>query len=416
MSPRHHVAVGPAVAALIALAAGTVAVVAGPGSPGGAEPMLATTTVIGKLDHPWDIAFRPDGAMLLTERAGRIDLLVDGEVRVLAAPDDVVARGEGGMMGLAVDPDHARNRRIYTCFLSDALGELDVRIVRWQVDETDTALTGRTDILTGLPASSSGRHSGCRLRFGPDGYLWAGTGDSADNTTPQSPTSLGGKVLRITTDGQGAPGNAGAPFRPEVYSYGHRNVQGVAFDAEGRAYSIEHGTDRDDEVNLLVAGGNYGWDPVPPGGGDGYDESRPMTDLTKFPDARAAVWSSGDPTIAPSGGTFLAGARWGEWDGALALAVLKGRHLRMLDLDADGTAVDQEWARLGDHGRLRVAVLGPDGDLYVATDADAGEVLRVHPAGEPMVTVTTSMRHDRRRGQPEASATVRRTRSSSSSP
>lgn len=340
---------------------------------------LAVTTAVGGLDHPWDMAFLPGGGqMVLTERVGRIGVVVNGQRRVLATPTDVVAQGEGGMMGIAVDPAFRTNRRIYTCLMSNRSGGLDVRIARWRVNEALTGLTDRVDILTGIPALSGGTHVGCRIRFGPDGYLWAGTGDATLGPAPQSRTLLAGKVLRITTDGAGAPGNAGGGFRSEVYTYGHRNLQGLAFAPDGRAYSVEHGPDRDDEVNLLVRGGNYGWDPVPPGD-DAYDQSRPMTDLAKFPQARRPVWASGTPTIAPSGATFLTGPRWGGWDGVLAIAVLKGRELRVFGLKGEGTAVAQEWRRVTDVERLRSAVQGPDGLLYLATDANPGAILRVTP-------------------------------------
>ena len=140
------------------------------------------------------------------------------------------------------------------------------------------------------------------------------------------------------------------------------------------AYDIEHGPDRDDEVNFLVRGGNYGWDPVP-----GYNEAVPMTDLAKFPNARRAVWRSGSPTIAPSGGTFLRGSQWGAWNGALAIAVLKGQQLRVLALNAAGTGVVQQWVSVTGHGRLRSAVESPGGNLYIATDAQPGRILRVMP-------------------------------------
>jgi glucose/arabinose dehydrogenase len=335
---------------------------------------LSVATVATNLANPWDIAFTPSGVMVFTERAGRINVLLGGQVRVMASPPDVVAQGEGGMLGIAVDPAYSTNRRIYTCFVSDAGAGLDVRVVRWRINGDATALTDRADILTGIPANPTGRHSGCRIRFGPDGFLWVGTGDAAVGTNPQNPNSLGGKVLRITTSGAGAPGNAGAPFRPEIYTFGHRNVQGIAFAADGKAYSIEHGPDRDDEVNLLVRGGNYGWDPVP-----GYNESVPMTDRTKFPSARVAIWSSGSSTIAPSGATFLAGTQWAGWDKALAMAVLKGRQLRILGLNAAG-ALEQQWTTVTNRGRLRVAVQGPNGSLYVAVDASPGSILRITPS------------------------------------
>jgi glucose/arabinose dehydrogenase len=339
---------------------------------------LSVTTVVGGLDRPWDLAFTPGGNIVFTERVGRINIRFNGQRRVLATPTDVVVAGEGGMLGIAVDPQFAANRRIYTCMVSNRSGAADVRVVRWRINEAVTALTDRTDILTGIPASGAS-HMGCRIRFGPDGYLWIGTGDATQGPAPQSRTSLGGKVLRITTDGAGAPGNAGGGFRAEVYTYGHRNVQGIAFSPGGQAYAVEHGTDRDDEVNRLVRGGNYGWDPVAPGTTGDYDQTRPMTDLTKFPTAQRPVWSSGSPTIAPSGATFLTGERWAGWNGALAMAVLKGQQLRVLALNADGTAIEQQWTRVTDRGRLRVAVQGPDGSIYLATDANPGAILRVDP-------------------------------------
>ena len=344
---------------------------------------LQVTTVLSGLGRPWDIAFSPGGSMFFTERGGKIRIRTTaGEVRTLAQPSDVVVQSEGGMLGIAIDPAFSQNRRIYTCFVSNAGGAIDVRLVRWRVNIATTLLGSRTDIVTGLPVNQTGelgRHSGCRPRFGPDGRIWMGTGDAATGSVPQDPSSLGGKVLRVDTEGAGVAGNATSPFDPRIYSYGHRNVQGIAFSPGGRAYSIEHGTNRDDEVNRLVARANYGWDPRPPGGGAGYDESQPMTNVTKYPNAKRAVWTSGAPTIAPSGGTFLSGSQWAGWDRALAMAVLKGRQVRVLGLDGTGGAVEQQWVRITDRGRLRVAVQGPDGNLYLAVDADPGTILKVTP-------------------------------------
>lgn len=335
----------------------------------------AITTVIGGLSNPWDIAFTPDGTMLFTERSGAIDALAGGVKRTLARPADVAPRGEAGMMGLAVDPGYATNRRIYTCLAT----QNDVRVVRWVVDAGQTALTDRADILTGLPVNASGRHSGCRTRFGPDGFLWVTAGDTANPAVPQDPQILGGKVLRITTDGAGAPGNPGGRLRPEIYTYGHRNPQGVAWrPSDGQAFSIEHGTSRDDEINRLVAGANYGWDPRGSVGGALYDESQPMTNKTKYPDALDAVWSSGSPCVAPSGGTFLTGEAWGRLNGAFAVAELRGSRLQVFT-SLEAGAVRSE-TPITDRGRLRVAVQGPDGALYIATDASpGGSILRVPP-------------------------------------
>jgi glucose/arabinose dehydrogenase len=346
-------------------------------------PPLTTTTVVSGLDHPWDVGFA-SGTMIYTERPGRISAFVSGQKRLLAAPSDVVQASEAGMMGLAIDPAFASNRYIYTCFASTRGGpNNDVRVVRWKVDAGFTTLTDRTDIVTGAPVNTSGqlgRHSGCRPRFDLGGRLWIGTGDAATGTVPQDPRSLGGKILRVNRDGSAAAGNPGGVLDPRIYSYGHRNTQGIAFrSTDGLGISTEHGPDRDDELNRLVTG-NFGWDPVFPGGTPGYNEQVPMTDLRKFPSAVRAIWSSGTPTVAPSGATFLTGSRWKRWNGALAVAMLKGSRLLIVALDTQaritGTAV-----AITNQGRLRSAVQGPDGNLYLTTDNGNGtdKILKVVP-------------------------------------
>jgi SAM-dependent methyltransferase len=222
-------------------------------------------------------------------------------------------------------------------------------------------------------------------RFDPTGALLVSTGDNAVGTNPQDTHSLAGKVLRIdAATGRPAAGNpflprpgAGSPY---VYTYGHRNVQGLAVRPGGsQVYAVEQGTFRDDEVNLLRAGANYGYDPV---GRGRYDESVPMTDPA-IPGAVPAVWSSGPATIATCGGTFLSGRRWGGYDGLLLLGVLKGEGILALRLTADGRLTDQ--FRLpgfeGTHGRIRTVQQGSDGALYVTTDNGgvADQVLRVTP-------------------------------------
>ena len=224
--------------------------------------------------------------------------------------------------------------------------------------------------------SSTGSHSGCRPRFGPDGYLWVGTGDAAIGTNPQDDASLGGKVLRIDRDGNAAVGN---PQGHRWFSKGHRNVQGIAFrDSDALGISAEHGPSVDDEINLLVPG-NFGWDPIP-----GYNESVPMTDTDKFPGAVVAIFSTGFPTLAYSGAEFVAGARWGDWEGALVVATLKAQHLHLYFIDGEGNTTDGgRW--IEDRGRLRSPRVGPDGLLYVTTDGSTGSgaVLRVTPILAP---------------------------------
>jgi len=342
--------------------------------PPAGTPRLTVTPVVDGLTIPWDVGFIPSNAspastgpantMLFTQRIGQINAFIGGTVRTLASPSDVVVASEAGIMGLAIDPDFAANRRIYVCMTSDLpAGADDVRVVRYRVNDAVTALTNRADIVTGLPVNTAGelgRHSGCRPRFGPDGYLWVGTGDA-------------GKVLRVDTNGNAAPGNPGGR---RWYTKGHRNVQGLAFQpGTGRPYAVEHGSYRDDEINLLVNGGNYGWDPVP-----GYDESVPMTDLAKFPGARVAAWSSGDPTIATSGADFLVGDQWRDWEGALAVATLKDADLRFYRISGNGLVANQFALRFDNtYGGLRSVVLGPNGALYLTTSNGGGvdQILRV---------------------------------------
>ena len=247
-------------------------------------------------------------------------------------------------------------------------------------------------------ASATAYHAGCRLRFGPEGYLWIATGDAYRPTLPQNLDSRGGKILRVeASTGARAPGN---PFASQVYSYGHRHPQGLALrPGTNQMWSVEHGTGRDDEINLLATGGNYGWDPVD-GLDDswvpGYNHSAPMTDLAKFPDAKEAKWSSGNHTLATSGGIFLEGEDWGEWDGRLAVAALKTQLLRVFEFTTGGAFVSQVAAPAVDgiYGRLRTPMLGPDGALYVTTSNGRGrdKILRVSASRAPAFLTDTETR------------------------
>jgi aldose sugar dehydrogenase len=321
------------------------------------EPQLSTEVVVDGRAHVWDVAFLPSGDMLFTERRGVLSAVVDGEVQDVASIVDVRAQGEGGLLGLAVDYEFSQNRYIYTCFNSE---EGDVRVVRWSLDEDLGGLDERVDIVTGIPANPSGRHSGCRIGFGLDGMLWVTTGDAAIGSVPQDPNSLGGE------------------FDPRIFSYGHRNPQGLAFLTTPHngipGVSVEHGPDTDDQVNLLVSG-NFGWDPVP-----GYSESVPMTNTEKFPDAVEAVWESGRPPQAPSGATFVYGDNWRDWHGALAIAMLRDQRLRFLFFSENWEVEAEEERFVEEFGRLRAAVWSPDQNLYITTDNGTDDkIIRVTP-------------------------------------
>jgi glucose/arabinose dehydrogenase len=345
------------------------------------------TTVQGGLDIPWDVAFLPNGGMLYTERETRrvVYRATNGKRRVVVdAPSSVWASGETGMMAVLPDRNFAETRTFLTGHGSTASRSPDVRVVRWRLGPGFGPAEIVRNVVTGLPATS-GRHGGCRLRFGSEGALYIGTGDAADEDHAQDLTSGGGKVLRVRPGtGEGWPTNQWSDARNamqrRVFTYGHRNVQGLALRADGRMWSVEHGTYRDDEVNLLRNGGNYGWQA-----GSGYDEGEafPMTNHSLPGRQLNARWSSGNPTIAPSGATWLRGAKWGAWRGALAMAVLGSQELLILKFDADGKHVRtfKPAALDGDHGRLRSAVMGPDNNLYLTTSNDEGadRILRVVP-------------------------------------
>ncbi|HSL07894.1 MAG TPA: PQQ-dependent sugar dehydrogenase [Pseudonocardiaceae bacterium] len=366
-----------------------------PGPPG--APTIRVDVVAEGLEHGWDIGFLPGGSALVTERPARIRLLSSTRpgarvTEVAAALDDVYVTGEGGLMGLVVHPDFAQTRRFTTCQTHQEGGQpVDVRLVTWELSPDGARARRVADpLVAGLPLNPSGRHSGCRPTIGPDGYLYVGTGDSARAAVSQDRTRLGGKVLRIDLDTGGpAPGNpfAGSPNPAErlVFTYGNRNVQGVTVQpGTGRLFGAEHGPDVDDEINLLRAGANYGWDPSRGGTRDRYDESVPMTDLRRFPDAVPAVWSSGGDTEAICGAAFLEGDQWGDMQGLLAVAALRGSKLLLMRVDPDGavTEVGQLPQLDGNYGRLRAVRPGPDGALYVTTsNGDDDKVLRIAPAG-----------------------------------
>lgn len=333
------------------------------------------TTMASGLNRPWDGAFAPDGSFVFTERVGRIGVLRGGSRRTLATPTDVVARGEGGMLGLDVDPNFTSNRRIYTCFVSDK-GGLGARVVRWTVSADWKSLGARKDLLSGIDVNSSGRHSGCRVKVGPDRSLWVTTGDAAKGTNPQDPNSLAGKVLRITTDGGPAGGNAGGKWRREIYAAGFRNPQGLAFrPGDNTPFLVEHGPSRDDEITALRRGGNGGWNPV----GGTYNESVPMS-AAGTPNLMRPVWVSGPSTIAPSGADFTQGGAWGLYNNRLAVAVLKGQQLRLHSFDvSNANRSDDGIVIVGNQGRLRAAISAPDGSLWVLQDADNAKILRVQP-------------------------------------
>lgn len=301
---------------------------------------LDVTEVVGDLDVPWDIAFLPDGDALVTLRdRGEVVRIADGEVSSAGTVPGVVADGEGGLLGLAVSPDFAHDESVYVYATTAG----DNRVLRMTLG--DKGLSDAEPVLTGIP--KAGHHNGGRIAFGPDGQLYVATGDAGDTSAAQDPDSLGGKILRITSNGDPAPGNPD-PGSP-VWSSGHRNVQGLAWDTDGVMWASEFGQDTWDELNRIEPGGNYGWPQVE---GDGGED--------EFVDP-VATWATAD--ASPSG---IAVAP----DGSVVMAALRGKSLWRVPVTGEGqdASVGEPERLLEDrHGRLRDVELAPDGSLWVLT-------------------------------------------------
>jgi glucose/arabinose dehydrogenase len=325
------------------------------------------TTVVEGLRIPWELRFLPDGRLLITEREGRVVMADVGSGAVTEVGRiEVRARGEGGLMGLALDPDFPRTPDIYVSFTHAQEGDTRNRVSRFTLSGLDTAapsLGSETVLLDGIPAGSN--HNGSRVAFGPDGYLWVTTGDSGDGDLAQEMNSLAGKVLRMTREGEPAPDN---PYLDEsypfslIYTLGHRNPQGLAFHPDtGVAYVTEHGPNDNDEVNRLQAGGNYGWPDL-----------RGVAGEQGFVDP-LMTWS---PTIAPAGAVFYTGDLLGALKGNFVFVTLKESDVRTLAPaggsggagGGDFVAVAGEETLFDDEfGRLRPIAQGPDGALYIGT-------------------------------------------------
>ncbi|MGK8524383.1 PQQ-dependent sugar dehydrogenase [Nocardia asteroides] len=316
----------------------TGAATVAPSDPAGQPALDAAEEVAGGLDVPWGLAFLPDGAALVSERdSGRILRVVPGGApeQVYQVPD-VIARGEGGLLGLAVAPDYAETGYVYAYLTAEA----DNRIVRFRLD-------GRPEVLV-AGIAKAGNHNGGRLAFGPDGMLYAGTGDAGRTERSQDPASLNGKILRMTPEGRPAPGNP-APDSP-VYSLGHRNVQGLAWDRSGRLFAAEFGQNRFDEINLIEPGRNYGWPGVEGAGGAGRGYTDPLL-----------TWTTEE--ASPSGIAIT-----GE---TLYAAALRGRRLWTVPL-ADGRTGTPRTELHERYGRLRTVAVAPDGALWLTTSNTDG--------------------------------------------
>lgn len=337
--------------------------------------------VVKGLEHPWGMAFLPDGRMLVTERSGRLRLIENGALVVepiAGLPSNIVAEGQGGLLDVALHPDFQNNSWVYLSYAgSDVRGRVNTEVIRGRLQGEQ--LVDPEVIFQAQPKTTGSAHYGSRLVFAPDGYLYISLGDRYHGMQQaQSVTNHLGALVRLNPDGSVPAANPfvnQAEARPEIYSYGHRNVQGLAVHpASGQIWAHEHGPRGGDEVNMLRAGANYGWPAIT----YGIDYSGAIiSELTEAPGMEQPItyW---DPSIAPSGMTFYTGNRFPHWQGDLFVGSLKFQLLVRLEL-ADDEIMAEERLLEGELGRIRDVQEGPDGFLYILTDAANGGLFRLEP-------------------------------------
>lgn len=323
------------------------------------------------LDTPWGIAFLPNGELLVTERQGNVKRVdQNGNVATVATLSQVREIGEGGLLGITLHPDFSKNNYVYLYYTYSGSGNDTLnRVVRMKFE--NNKLSNEQIIVDKIPGASN--HNGGRIKFGPDKLLYITTGDAQEPSLAQNTSSLAGKILRVTDEGKPAPGN---PFGNPVYSYGYRNVQGLAWDKKGQLWATEHGrsglASGFDELNLIVAGKNYGWPEI-----QGDEEKAGMI--------KPRAHSGESTTWAPSGAAIV--------NDAIFFAGLRGQSLYQIKLYSDRIYKMEQQLEVQTHlqnefGRLRDVVVGPDNMLYITTSnrdgrgspaSDDDKIIKVNP-------------------------------------
>jgi glucose/arabinose dehydrogenase len=332
------------------------------------------------LEHPWSLAFLPDDRMLVTERPGGLRIIENGVLseRNIAGLPAVAERGQGGLMDVAVHPLFEKNRWIYLSYTAKDRSGYGTEVVRGELN--GYSLDNVKSIFRALPKSAGGRHFGSRILFDPEGYLYITLGERGDRPRAQDLGDHAGSIIRLRDDG-GIPDDN--PFvttrgaKPEIYTYGNRNVQGAALHPKtGVIWTHEHGPQGGDEVNIIKAGTNYGWPVITYGRNYGIGtkigEGTAKTDMAQ----PTYYW---DPSIAPSGMAFYDGDKFPEWQGDLFVGALKYALLVRLELEND-KVIHEERMLTNVLGRIRDVRSGPDGYLYVLTDEANGVLARLEPA------------------------------------
>lgn len=337
-------------------------------SGGGESPALTTRVVVSNLSYPWEILWGPDDKIWMTERGGRISRVdpVTGSVTPLVTINEVSSGGEGGLLGMALHPDFSATPHVFVAYnYDDASGRYREKIVRYTYD--GHALTQPVTLLQHIQAS--GIHNGCRLAITPDLKLWITTGDAASQSLPQNKSSLNGKVLRLNLDGSIPADN---PFTGNpVWSYGHRNAQGLVY-ANNIMYSSEHGATSDDEVNIIEKGRNYGWPDVEGMCNEPDERSFCSSENVKEP---LRAWT---PTEAVCGLDYYDAALMPQWRNSLLLCTLKGSKLIQLKLSSDKKTITTAYEFFdGKFGRLRDVCVSPQGKVYICTSNGNDRIIEI---------------------------------------
>ncbi|MGF1482539.1 MAG: PQQ-dependent sugar dehydrogenase [Cyanophyceae cyanobacterium] len=345
------------------------------------------TTVLEGLEHPWSIAWLPDGAMLITERPGRLRLVQNGELnpQPIAGVPEVFAANQGGFMDVSLHPNFSENRLVYFTYAHGTSQTNQTRVARATFD--GTTLQNWEEIFEVNRTKPDGQHFGSRIVWLPDNTMLVSIGDGGNppiqldgdliRQQAQNLNSHLGKVVRLNDDGSIPPDNpfiGDADANPAIWSYGHRNIQGIALDpVNERLWSTEHGSRGGDELNLIEAGQNYGWPEVTHSREYSGGEISQFRSLPGMVDPKT-VWT---PAIAPSGLAYYTGDRLPGWQGDLFAGGLVSQDVRRIDLDTEGNVLSEESISIGQ--RVRDVRQGPDGLLYVLTDEPNGQLIRIDP-------------------------------------
>jgi len=342
---------------------------------------IQSTVITSALSAPWGITSLPDGRLLVTQKGGQLRIVTTAGV--VGAPitglPAVNSSGQGGLLGLCVDPEFVTNRMVFWVFSEQVAGGTLTAVAKGRLSDNETGIENPTVIYRAIPAANSTAHYGGRILFDPNGNLFVSTGERSNMNTrvlAQSTTAALGKIVRITKDGQPAPGNPtfdGGGALPELYSIGHRNPQGLAIHpTTGDLWQSEHGPRGGDEINRVAAGANYGWPVITygieyngPAVGGGIQQQNGMEQPVYY-------W---DPVISPSGITFYKGNRIPEWENNLFIGALSGQHIARLVIDSNNKVVGEERLLASENQRFRAITQGTDNALYAITDA--GRLYRI---------------------------------------